>query len=35
MQDAHLIKFEVAQKNLNDTAFAQNDGEKDLIKMIQ
>ena len=34
-QDAALIHFEVAQKNLFDTALAQGDAEKTLIKTIQ
>ena len=35
MEDRHLIKFEVAMKNLNDTALAQADEERTLIKTIQ
>ena len=35
MEDAHLIKFEVAMKNNFDTALAQGENEKTLIKTIQ
>lgn len=35
MEDAHLIQFEVAMKNNFDTALAQGENERTLIKTIQ
>ena len=35
MEDAHLIKFEVAMKDNFDTALARDDQERTLIQTIQ